>query len=248
MEEPEMLAKHDWRINKIAFAPPQNVFTDGKWIQAPTVLSIAASGKYGNRDVSFPIPNATALFLELSYESHQHSMEKIKAAIETGVMPIDSKGGLSISDTEAFGFFQAVMASVVFAYTALEAFVNEEIPDAYVHMVEEKQFTRQYDKVQIERFLNLPTKLGDVLPEALAVKSPKGTTIWENFRQLNATRDRIIHLKSDDRHYRHDTPTPLWTDLIVSPLPENYRIAKEMIGYFFLTRDKIPRWFAKCPF
>jgi hypothetical protein len=140
------------------------------------------------------------------------------------------------------------MASVVFACTALEAFVNEEIPDSYVYICKEKQNTKHYDKEQIERYLTLNAKLGDVLPLALSVRTPKGKSIWNDYDKLRDLRDRIIHMKTQDRAHRGENPKSIWNALMRSPLPETHKAAKNMISYFLNAKGTQPRWFQKCPF
>ena len=66
------------------------------------------------------------------------------------------------------------MALLVFAYTALESFANDEIPDKFTYSVEETKSTEVYNKSQIERFLSMQVKLGDILPGVCSVPSPKG--------------------------------------------------------------------------
>ena len=66
------------------------------------------------------------------------------------------------------------MGSAVFACTALEAFVNEQIPDTYTYIdSSDRRFTRTFNKEQIERQLSLEAKIGDVIPAALGVPFPK---------------------------------------------------------------------------
>lgn len=240
---PEHIEKMDWRINNLTwttapFTPPGMSTA----LPAGTAITQAAVIHYGKQRVGISIPNATALFLGLSQQYHVEAVHLIEKSIGAK----DGTGHLP--DDYAFTFYERIMASIVFACTALEAFVNEEIPDAYVHIVQEKNFTRQYNKEQIERNLNLDTKLGHVLPSALGVKSPKGGSLWNAYDRLLDLRDRVIHMKTKDRDFRGEDKGSIWNALLSDPLPEPHIIAKGMIKHFLDASGKKPRWFDKCPF
>jgi hypothetical protein len=153
-----------------------------------------------------------------------------------------------LPDSQAFAFYEHIMASVVFAYTSLEAFVNEEVPDDYVYEAVEKNCTRSFAKEQIERSLNLNTKLGDVLPQVLKVATPKGGTLWNDYDKLQNLRDRIIHMKTKDRDSRGEDTGSIWNALLRDPLPETYKTAKNLMKYFFDAKRETSRWFEKCLF
>jgi hypothetical protein len=240
---PEHIEKMDWRINKLtwttaAFTSPGSSTP----FSAGSALVQAAVMRYGKQRIGISIPNATALFLELSQQYHCEA----QLWIEKSIKAKDKFGHLP--EQEAFTFYERMMATVVFACTALEAFVNEEIPDAYVHVVSEKNYTRHYSKEQIERQLNLDAKLGDVLPNALRVTSPKGGRLWSAYGKLRDLRDRIIHMKTKDRDFRGEDGSSIWNALLSDPLPATYTTAKSMMKHFLDAKGEPPRWFEKCPF
>jgi hypothetical protein len=186
-----------------------------------------------------PIPSAT--FLNLShrnfFESQRLEADAHKKKSEDGVLP----------DTEHLDHFELKMASIVFAYTALEAFANEELPEGYVYLQEDKKCTKHYNKDQIERFLNLDIKLGDVLPAALGIKTPKGTKLWGSYVELGNIRDRIIHMKTKDSGLPVNTEDTFWNRLIFYSSPP-FKTAKDLMKYFFDLKGKSPDWFKRCPF
>jgi hypothetical protein len=112
----------------------------------------------------------------------------------------------------------------------------------------DKRFTRTFDKQQIERQLNLDTKIGDVIPTILGVKFPKGGKLWAAFLRLRELRDRIIHMKTKDRQFTGEQPNSIWNALMSDPLPETYLTAKRIVNYFVEAKGPPPRWFEKCPF
>lgn len=221
--------KLDWRIHNVTSTIPDGYAI----IQVATI-------RYAKQNINISLPNATALFLGLSYQYHVEAQHWIEQCIQ-----LKSKVG-SLPDREAFTFYERIMAAVIFACTALESFVNEEIPDEYVYVLEEKQSTRSYSKEQIERHLSLDTKLGDVLPAVLKVKSPKGGNLWNAYNKLRDLRDRIIHMKTKDRDFVGENPDSIWNALLTDPLPETHSAAKGLIKYFFDAKGTSPRWFKKC--
>jgi hypothetical protein len=240
--EPDHIAKMDWRINKLSWTTAPFVDPSGQTIPAGASITQAAQIPYDGRQVGFAIPNATALFLDLSYRYHVES----EMWLEKAIAEADQFGQL---DTDhACIFYERIMSSVIFAFTALEAFVNEEIPDGYIYVCKEKQSTKQYDKEQIERYLSLNVKLGDVLPLALSVRSPKGKSIWNQYDKVRELRDRIIHMKTEDRAHQRTNPKSIWNALLRKPLPATHVVAKNLISYFLNAKGDPPRWFRKCPF
>jgi hypothetical protein len=140
------------------------------------------------------------------------------------------------------------MASVIFAYTALESFANEEIPDEFSHPVEKNKCTEVYGKTQIERFLSLGVKLGDILPVVFDLASPKGTKAWEDYSALESLRHSIIHMKQVDREHVSYSSQSVWSRLIDDPVPYSVATAKSMIDYFYDSRSLKPHWYEDFPF
>ena len=140
------------------------------------------------------------------------------------------------------------MASVVFSYTALESFANEEISDDYIHTIEKSRYKEVYDKTQIERNLTLQVKLGDILPVVSGVPSPKGAAAWQNFIALETLRHSIIHMKKSDREHIGYSSQSIWSKLNQHPVPYAIAIAKGIIDHFYGQRDLKPHWYENLPF
>jgi len=153
-----------------------------------------------------------------------------------------------------YDYLESICAAIIFAFTALEAFANEEIPEDFIYEVEEQTeagvyLVRKFDKSQIERNFSLSEKLVNILPIVMNMPSPKGNKEWEGFVHLRRFRDRIIHLKSEDRYCsKHGNmyPESIWSDLL-DPKQRNYpAIAKEIILCF--KSEKSAHWLKYCPF
>jgi hypothetical protein len=154
----------------------------------------------------------------------------------------------SLKEDAAFDFFERYMGSIVFAHSAMEAFVNYEMPEDFTYESIRRDHTRRYSKAQIERWINLEEKLGDVLPSALKISSPRQQDFWKRYKELEAIRHDIIHFKSGQIRKTEGVAT-IWNRLLIGPLPEPYLVAKEVIAYFYAHKSEAtPRWFRNCPF
>jgi len=212
-----------------------------------TPITLSTFAKYGDREIGFGDPNATALFLNQSHKSFE---EALKLQPFIGDWPPADQD----PTTRVYDYLELICASITFAYTALEAFANEELPDDFIYEFEEQTdsglyVVRQSDKEQIEHRFSLSEKLATVLPQALGKSSPKGTSSWEGFVHMRRLRDRIIHMKSSDRkHSKGDNmhPKSIWND-ILDPDQRHYpSISKVMILHFKQENDA--HWLKYCPF
>jgi hypothetical protein len=244
MKEPETAKKIDWRAHGVSwttepFTDPvsKNTFDKG------AIIRPVARVRHGKTDLFVTVPNASALFLNLSRNFHNEAADLMRECLAV-------KGNdRPLPDEPTYSFFEKMMGSVVFACAALEAFVNESVPDAYVHEdASDKRFTTKYNKEQIERQLSLKVKLGAVLPDALNISLSKEGNLWHSVVKLIDLRDRVIHLKAKDRTSTKNKPDSLWNDLFTSPLLGTYLTAKRLIDHFLKSSNEQPRWFQKCPF
>lgn len=239
----------------------EEYFTEADWrchivvrLAAPTILPgtstplpAGAIGKglakidYQANRVGFSIPNATALFLNLSKRHHK------LANVTAQAFSSDPKSQ-SLTDVDIFSYLEDVMASVVFAYSALEAFANEEIPDDFVHTIAKPKYSETYSRSQIERSLSLQTKLGNILPTIHGVPSPKRTKIWQDFISLEELRNNITHMKTVDREHVGYSNQSIWSKLVTEPVPYVLPSAKAMIDHFYASMKLKQHWYEQFPF
>ena len=117
------------------------------------------------------------------------------------------------------------MTSVVFAYSAIEAYANQTIPETYSYSEEQPSgLLVARDKDWVERYLSLDVKLLDVLPSVLGKPSPKGLAVWEGYHHLRDLRNAIVHLKTVSYPKSQEintSPDSIWYRLL-SPQQRNY--------------------------
>lgn len=237
MEEPG----NDWRMQDFSFLNEDwnNPWT-GELVKKGTQLTrVSVTKLTKEKHLSISLPNATALFLN----SSKRSWDSAKLIRKNSNIDSSVKKKVHFKTvTESFDYVERIMESIVMAFTALEVFVNENIPEDYKYHTHKKSeiILETMDKKAIERWLSLDEKLAKVLPEAKKIESPKGQKCWQGYVELKRVRDRIIHMKKDDiRSSGPDIPT-LWHKLFKVNAP--YIEAKEIIDFFVKKTDVQPRW------
>jgi len=220
----------------------------------PKMATASSSVQIEKEKATFPIPAHAALCLNLSNQAFLQ-LNKIKndqmfAKTSYG---LSSEGGLPV----LFDFFEYSFVNVVFAFTALEAYANQIIPDEFVFSRErqDKKCKEYFDKQQIERHLSLDTKLAEVLPEILQVEFKKGTKLWNDYSALREARDRIIHVKTSDLGIHAPDVKNIWTILFDRRTIDSSLVAHSVIKHFPIKNDNFSpvaagrnRWVSFFPF
>lgn len=228
----ELLAKEDGRYYAI------DKFQTG-------LASIATSERLKKKIVSFGLPSGPALFLHLAHRAYI----KIKDLDPLSLFDQHPQGIWPDDQKRLFDFFEDFISHVVFSFTALEAFANEAIPNEfkYTFTVEKTGDERIYGKDEIERRVNLDEKLGTVLPKILDISSPKGLQVWEKYKTIKQSRDRIIHLKSIDRRASGPEDETIWGTLLRMHNEPLCDYAHAMIGHFKPAIEN-RRYYSKYPY
>lgn len=232
---------NDWRMSDVAYVGEDwmSPWTGKEVLKGSQITFHSVAQLNKNKVVSIALPNATALCLSSSRRAWGEA-KKIRK--DSNIDSPIKKEVTFKSRSDSFDYLERVMESVVMGFTALEAFVNENIPDDFEYQVHKKSeiILEVMYKKDIERWLSLDEKLSKVMPLALNVDSPKGNKCWQGYRELKTTRDRIIHMKKEDRRSSGpDIPT-LWHKLLKLSPP--YIQAKDVIDYFVKETGTIPRW------
>jgi hypothetical protein len=208
-----------------------------------TVSSVIQLTK--KKQLTIPLPNATALLLNSAALAF---IEARKIRDRSGIdKTLHTEVSFS-SDAEAFDYLESMMKSIILAFTALEAFVNEMIPADFFYARYHKSdlVMEAASKETIERHTPLDEKLTKVLPEVMQCPSPKGGRSWHGYRQLKNARDRIIHMKTDDRRSSGAEIDTVWKAIVVAPAP--HLAAKAVIDHFVVHMQERPNWHNGFPF
>jgi hypothetical protein len=233
----------DWRIKAITTIAKECVSPAGNILKKGEPVVLCHPVKVKNNNTVIYTPEPTALFLNLSNKLYEDAKKIFDYA---NLMEEKAE-----NENLYFDSLEFYIASIVSAYTALECFANERIPNnyEYIKLRDDKKCTESYIKDQIERYINLDIKISEILPVILKIKSPKGTKIYDEYLKIKKIRNSLIHMKSIDLEYKKEKEyfNHIWNNLINNGDYINYTLkAKKIIGYFL--DNKPPRWFDMIPF
>jgi hypothetical protein len=235
--------EYDWRLQAITTLAKDAISPTGKKMKKGEPLILVSPIEVNGEKTYIHTPNPIAMLLNISNINYKNSCKKFNFK--------ELKKSNKDDEKDYFDSIEFYMASIIFAYTALEIFSNYSIPDyfKFPKIREDKKCIEIYNKEQIEKNIKLDLKISEILPIIYKIDSFKGTKKWEEYLELKNIRDRIIHLKSNDTQYnkKGNPYKHLWNDLINNGEIKDYtKIAKGLIEYFY--KDKKPRWLNKCPF
>ena len=237
-------SENDWRIIDASYACVE-IPSVGRVAKKEAQMTVVSCIRLGpKKSLTIAVPNATALFLNASARSWNEATEIRK---RNGIDSVVKRNREFSGQTKAFNYLERVIESIIMAFSGLEAFVNEMIPDDYRYETHRRseRILEIMDKEQIERHLSISKKLELVLPDALKTKSPKGRYFWGDFVKLRKIRDRIIHMKTADRESSGPNNPNLWHDLFRVSYP--HRQALKMIDFFPSEMNYHPQWRQTCP-
>jgi hypothetical protein len=157
------------------------------------------------KNITYFVPNNIALLLSVSEKSLQEakkihtkyfSNKEIELDLEK--MTGDRKEMMNNASSLVCDYLESIQKSIVFSYTALEAFVNLSIPEGYEYTMEKnsKGIYETYDKKAVERWLPLRTKVKSILTEVYKTKKIETQKWWGYLLNLESYRNDIVHQKS----------------------------------------------------
>lgn len=240
MSAPE-IDKGDWRLQTTTqlaedWTSPWSGITSPKGTRITVVSVIQLTKK---KSLTIPIPNATASMLNASARAFESARAlRVSCGIDKSL-----KNAVSFTtEVAALDYIERMIESIVLAYSAIEAFANESIPNDFVYVRHKNSdvLLEASSKETIERHVGTDEKLTVVLPEVLGCKSPKGTHCWQNYKQLKNSRDRIIHMKTEDRKSSGPDVATIWKAIVLTPAP--HFSAKAVIDYFVQRMKNKPQW------
>ena len=235
---------NDWRKKTFGYLAedtyiPHSAKIHAKGTQVTVICEIALSKK---KRLTIDLPNASALCLSSSVKMWEQA-EKIREEAKIDKTRLNKVN--FPSDKSSYDYLECVMSSVIMAFTSIEVFVNETIPQDYIYTKKEKEGgEKKYTKKEIERSISIDDKLTNILPNIFRCQSPKGIGKWADYVQLRRIRNRIIHMKSNDVKSTTHLDKVLWDRLFLFKAP--HKKAAGIIEFFLKQSDsEIPRWFEK---
>jgi hypothetical protein len=230
----------DWRLHlTVRLSEPWTSPWSGETSPVGTRITLSSVVTLSKKkQITIPIPNATALMLSAAEHAY-NSARKIRdqCAIDKSL----HQHVAFQDDAQTFDYLEGKVVSIVLAYTAIEAFVNEVIPEDFSYTRTKRDGSQeQLNKSVIERHVNMDEKLCTVLPSVLSCLSPKGSRCWQAYRQLKEIRDRVVHMKTEDRKSSGPEVETIWKGLLLMPAPQV--AAKGVIDHFVRAMENAPQW------
>jgi hypothetical protein len=179
--------------------------------------------KVNGKHFVFPVPDPTLIY----FNNAQLSVARITATKAKLLESIDFDKSLGEPAlNEIYNFYGTTSGFVIFLFTAIESFINQQIPDGFVFENQLSKKTELYNKQQIQEYLDFKTKVTSVLKEIsgkdfFQKQTPSNQLIWN----LKKFRDAIIHTKPNATILQYD-------DLIKTSLNFNYNKALEAVALF----------------
>lgn len=157
-----------------------------------------------NKKLEYFIPNNVAVLLSISQKAKciaAELFEKNFNPTKTNIEILKAEDKINFAkrkSIEVADYIEQIQTSIVFAYTTLEAFANLSIPEEYYfyQKVKSKGIDERYDKTAIEKWINLTTKLQNILPIIYKTKPIEKSKDWAYFVKLEKYRHEIVHQKS----------------------------------------------------
>ncbi len=145
------------------------------------------------RIVFIPEPDPILIYFDSAYGHLRIIKEQRKTLL-------DHFKGVKMDENyliDLYAFYGAVNGFIILLFTALEAFINHNIPEQYIYKVTSDRKTETYDKNQI-MLLPFKLKVGTILKEifkkdfshAYKMKS-------QHISNLKEFRDNLVHLKPE---------------------------------------------------
>lgn len=206
---PEEYTHFDFRASKPIYYV-ENIDENGEQIgDKGAVIQEIEELKFNNSNkLQYFVPNNVAVLLSITNKS----LANAKIIFESNVDPNkhnhtlksasgDRKDFLIKKSIILYDFIEHIQSCIVFSYTALEAFANLSIPKDYKYesRIENKGISEIYDKIAIEKWINLKQKLSNILVDIYKTDDITKKPIWSHFIKLEQLRHDIIHQKSIDK-------------------------------------------------
>jgi hypothetical protein len=201
-------------------------------IQQDVVIQQIETYKIGKAEVRFIAPNITAIFLSV----FEKELAKAKALYKKLINDKKSKRErfelTEIETVEFYDYLESIQLAIVALYSAIESLTNVLIPDdfEYEHL-KPNGVKETWNKSAIERWKPTREKIKEILPKALAIKSPSTYKGWSKFLDFEDLRNDIIHIKDSSLKNKENDKKiigKLIDETVFSKINSAYDLIKEL--------------------
>lgn len=183
----------------------------------------------------FPVPDPTLVY----FHNAQISLARVKKVKKELILKLDFaqiKDNIPIHTL--YDYYGHSTSVIINLFTALESFLNQQIPSKYTFEKKNNKSTEIFNHQQIMEYIDFKTKLTQIIPEItgknfMKKPTPTNDVIW-NLKQF---RDDIIHTKPKNEE-------PLYQDLMKRSL--NFDYDKAILSVAKLMNFYQPNYIIEC--
>lgn len=184
--------------------------------------------KRNNKTLFIPEPNPITvyfsnaqMFLKHIIETRELLLNQLEANKEVG--------DILNSSYSLFGYSTTFITSL---FSAIEAFINSQIPSNFEYKRVDRKKTEIYNKEQIQNFIPFDEKIKKVVPQAKDKSFHRHLSHkFEILKEFKALRDKVVHTKANEKstpNYYED----LFSDLLDFDYLKCIETAKDYINYY----------------
>lgn len=171
--------------------PPKNhqcyLLTDQNYLL--TAFHVKLNGK----PFYIPEPDPILIYFNNAYGNYREIREKKNNLIKLLEDNILSESIIN----ELYHYFGLTNGFIIFLFTAIEAFINKNIPENYTYVVKKRNTTESYDKEQIQRYIGFDDKAKKILKEINGKDFGRNHPMkFQHLTNLKDFRDSIVHTKA----------------------------------------------------
>ena len=183
--------------------------------------------KYNGHDIIFPEPNPVSFYYSLS-KGASTDIVKFRNLLDQFYKDKSKLPPNLQNDTVIFSYiFKIGSVGIIFAFSAIEALLNQLIPDDYNVVIKSKKKT----KIDIQRSFNFEKKYENVIVEVTGKDRVEYQKEFEIIEQLKDLRNELIHLKNNQEksttYY-----TKIYQDVLDVDLESIIKATKDFCNFY----------------
>lgn len=187
--------------------------------------------------IPIPLPDPTLVYFDAAYNFLCQIPERRKKLLDALQLKNNQLKEPAIN--EIYHYYSTTCGFTIFLFTAIESFINQQIPEDYKFSNVTNRRTEIYNKTQIQESIDFKTKLTKVLPDITGKNFFLKSTLENEFiLKLKDFRDNIIHTKKVGKKIPYDS-------LLETALKFKYQKALDSVATFmnFYKKD----YLTECP-
>ncbi len=155
------------------------------------------SCKFGN--FCYATPNIVSIYIHKALVKFSQSLKAFelikKGDKNSSPLKIVTKNTHCI-----LNYYEEKISSIIFSYTAFEAFLNLSIPEDYEYIKKSNKNTEIFNHSQIERYISTREKFKKIIPEIYKINNISNQSFYSKIIEIENLRDKLIHFKKENQN------------------------------------------------